>query len=128
MFNAARASLLAAGIYEGNLPRTHNGVIAAFGKYAVQTGRVESKLGRSFNEAEVLRLRADYTGVEISAKAAEDVVSRAALFVRTVEHEFGLAPSARENLGMESTDTTEKAEDRDNARERDTDLDFDPDR
>lgn len=96
MFNAARASLLSVGISEGDLPRTHHGVIAAFGQRAVQTGRVDPTLGRSLNEAEVLRLKADYTGFEIGPKAAEDVVSRAEVFVRTVEREFGLEVPAKE--------------------------------
>jgi uncharacterized protein (UPF0332 family) len=74
MFNAARASLLSAGVSEGDLPRTHNGVIAAFGQHAVKTGRVDPALGRSFNEAEVLRLRADYTGLEIAPRTAEEIV------------------------------------------------------
>jgi uncharacterized protein (UPF0332 family) len=90
MFNAARASLLSAGVSEGDLPRTHNGVIAAFGQHAVKTGRVDPALGRSFNEAEVLRLRADYTGLEIAPRTAEEIVSRAEVFVRTVGLEFGL--------------------------------------
>lgn len=87
---------LSAGISEGDLPRTHHGVIAAFGQRAVQTGRVDPTLGRSFNEAEVLRLKADYTGFEIGPKAAEEVVSRAEVFVRTVEREFGLEAPAKE--------------------------------
>jgi uncharacterized protein (UPF0332 family) len=73
MCNAARASLLSAGVSEGDLPRTHNGVIAAFGQHAVKTGRVDPTLGRSFNAAEVLRLTADYTGLEIGPKAAEEM-------------------------------------------------------
>ncbi len=96
MFNAARASLLSAGVSEGNLPRTHNGVIAAFGHRAVQTGRVDATLGRLFNEAEGLRLKADYTGSEIGTKAAEELVASAEVFVRTVGREFGLEIPTKE--------------------------------
>lgn len=106
MFNAARASLMSAGVAEGDLPRTHHGVIAAFGQHAVKTGRVEATLGRSFNEAEALRLKADYTGLEISRTAADDIVSRAEVFVRAIEREFGLeAPENELNVGRELSPT-----------------------
>lgn len=114
MFNAARASLLTAGLSEADLPRTHHGVIAAFGQRAVQTQRVDPALGRSFNEAEVLRLKADYTGFEIGRKAAEEVVSRAEVFVRTVEREFGLESSVHESnvaVDQSSTGSQDKAVD-----------------
>lgn len=68
-----------------------------FGKHAVQTGRVDATLGRSLNQAEGHRLKADYTGFEIGPQAAEDIVSQAELFVRTVEHEFGLESSVKES-------------------------------
>ena len=117
-FNAARASLLSAGVSEGDLPRTHNGVIAAFGQHAVKSGRVDPALGRSFNEAEVLRLRADYTGLEIAPRTAEEIVSRAEVFVRTVGREFGLeGPDAEravrnEPLATENRDRDLRAEQR----------------
>jgi uncharacterized protein (UPF0332 family) len=105
MFNAARASLLSAGVSEGDLPRTHNGVIAAFGQHAVKTGRVDPALGRSFNEAEVLRLRADYTGLEIAPRTAEEIVSRAEVFVRTVGLELskGASPPRCRHRGHPQT-------------------------
>jgi uncharacterized protein (UPF0332 family) len=92
MFNVARAALLSAGVAEDGLPRTHRGVIAAFGQHAVQSGRMSADLASTFNRTEALRLKADYTGEEIEADAAARVVERAEVFVRTVERVFGLEP------------------------------------
>lgn len=80
MFNIARAALLNAGVPEGDLPRTHRGVIEAFRNHAVQTGRVEPELASTLSRTESLRLKADYTGGEI--------------FFRAVRQEFGLEGSA----------------------------------
>jgi uncharacterized protein (UPF0332 family) len=41
MFDIARAALLSAGVREDELPRTHSGVIGAFSKQAVQSGRID---------------------------------------------------------------------------------------
>ncbi|MGA2562297.1 MAG: HEPN domain-containing protein [Steroidobacteraceae bacterium] len=90
MFNVARAALLSAGVAEDGLPRTHRGVIAAFGQHAVQSGRMDADLASTFNRTEALRLKADYTGEEIDVEAAAQVVERAEVFVRTVERVFGL--------------------------------------
>lgn len=43
MFDIARAALLRAGVREDELPRTHSGVISAFSKHAVQSGRIASR-------------------------------------------------------------------------------------
>jgi len=90
MFNIARAALLKAGVPEGDLPRTHRGVIEAFRNHAVQTGRVDPDLASTLSRTEALRLKADYTGSEIEFAAAERVVSQAEVFFRTVRQEFGL--------------------------------------
>ena len=47
MFNVARAGLLSAGVPEGDLPRTHRGLIEAFRIHAVQTGRVDADMASS---------------------------------------------------------------------------------
>jgi uncharacterized protein (UPF0332 family) len=90
MFNIARAALLKAGVPEGDLPRTHRGVIEPFRNHAVQTGRVDPELASTLSRTESLRLKADYTGSEIEFAAAERVVSHAETFFRTVRQEFGL--------------------------------------
>lgn len=61
MFDIARAALLNAVVREDELPRTHSGVISAFSKHAVQTGRVDQKLSGALGRTESLRLMADYT-------------------------------------------------------------------
>jgi uncharacterized protein (UPF0332 family) len=90
MFNVARAALLNAGVSEAELPRTHRGVIEAFRIHAVQTGRIDPELASSLSRTENLRLKADYTGAEIDAGVAKEVVAHAEKFVRTVERVFGL--------------------------------------
>lgn len=95
MFNVARAALLNSGVPEGDLPRTHRGVIEAFRNHAVQTGRVDAELASTLSRTESLRLKADYTGSEIEFGAAEQVVAHAEKFVRTVEREFGLETHTR---------------------------------
>jgi uncharacterized protein (UPF0332 family) len=95
MFNVARAALLNSGVPEGDLPRTHRGVIEAFRNHAVQTGRVDAELASTLSRTESLRLKADYTGSEIEFAAAERVVAHAEKFVRTVEREFGLETHTR---------------------------------
>jgi hypothetical protein len=72
------------------LPKTHRGVISAFGQHVVQSGQFDADLASVLSRTETLRLKADYTGTEIDAAAATQVVARAQTFVRTVEHAFGL--------------------------------------
>ena len=96
MFNVARAGLLSAGVPEGDLPRTHRGLIEAFRIHAVQTGRVDADMASSLSRTEGLRLQADYTATEIDAGLAKEVVARAEKFVRTVERVFGLESPVRQ--------------------------------
>lgn len=90
MLNAARAGLLSAGVPEDKLPKTHAGLISAFGERVVKSGKVDAEFGRSMNKAEGLRLRADYTGVELDAATAEEALADAGRFVQSVERAFGL--------------------------------------
>jgi uncharacterized protein (UPF0332 family) len=90
MFNVARAALLNSGVPESKLPKTHNGLIAAFGEEAVKARKLDPNLGRALSKTESLRLMADYTGHQIDQPTAEGAVARAELFIRTVEREFGL--------------------------------------
>lgn len=90
MFDLARAALLSSGVPEHELPRTHNGVIAAFSQHAVQSGRVDQKVAAALGRAESLRLLADYTGTALDPKTAADTVARAEAFVGTVARVFAL--------------------------------------
>lgn len=97
MFDIARAALLSAGVREDELPRTHSGVISAFSKHAVQSGRIDQKLSGALGRTESLRLMADYTGTALDAKTAADTVARAEAFVSAVEKAFSLNESAIAN-------------------------------
>lgn len=90
MFDFAQAALLRAGVTEDKLPRTHNGVIEAFRRQAVQSGQIDRQLATQLSRTESLRIRADYTGTEIELSEAKEVVQNAELFVQTVERVFGL--------------------------------------
>jgi uncharacterized protein (UPF0332 family) len=109
MFNVARAALLRAGISESELPRSHSGVIAAFGEQAVKIRRLDPELGRALSKTESLRVRADYTGLQVDRPTAEG----AEAFIRTVEREFGLegmAPQAHLSVDASKNVDEEKQE------------------
>lgn len=92
MANAAQAALLRSGVPEEKLPRTHSGLISAFGEHAVKSGKVDPEFGRMISKTESLRLRADYTGVELDPGTAEKTLADAERFVQSVEKAFGLQP------------------------------------
>jgi uncharacterized protein (UPF0332 family) len=98
MFNFSRAALLESGVPEGDLPRTHRGIIEAFRKHAVLSGRIEHDLASNLSKAENLRLMADYTAAEVDPAAAAGIVEQAERYVRTVERVFALEQSK----GLES--------------------------
>lgn len=90
MVNAAQAAPLSSGVPEDKLPRTHSGLISAFGERAVKSGKVDPEFGRAIRKTESLRLRADYTGVELDLASAQKAVEGAERFVHSVERAFGL--------------------------------------
>lgn len=90
MLNSAQAALLSTGLPEDKLPKTHSGLISAFGEHVVKSGKMDAEFGRSLNKAEGLRLRADYTGVDLDVATAEEAISKAEHFVQSVERAFGL--------------------------------------
>ena len=94
MFDFARAALLKAGVAEDKLPRTHNGVSEAFRLHAVQSGLIDWQLAAELSRTESLRIKADYTDLEIEPKIASEVVEKAELFVKTVARVFSLDESS----------------------------------
>jgi uncharacterized protein (UPF0332 family) len=98
MFDIARAAVLRAGVAEDKLPRTHNGVIQLFRLHAVQSGLMDQRLAGELSRTESLRIKADYTDLEIEPKIASEVVEKAELFVQTVARVFSLDKSS---LGSE---------------------------
>lgn len=96
MLNAAQAALLSTGVPEDKLPKTHSGLISAFGQNIVKNGKVAPEIGRSINKTESLRLQADYMGVELDPARAEKAVADAERFVQSVERAFGWQPVSAE--------------------------------
>jgi uncharacterized protein (UPF0332 family) len=94
MFDIARAAVLRAGVAEDKLPRTHNGVIQVFRQHAVQSGLMDQQLAGELSRTESLRIKADYTDLEIEPKIASEVVEKAELFVQTVARVFSLDESS----------------------------------
>ncbi len=98
MFDIARAALLKAGVAEDKLPRTHNGVSEAFRLHAVQSGLIDRQLATELSRTESLRIKADYTDLEVEPTAATEVVEKAERFVQAVRRVFSLNESS---LGKE---------------------------
>jgi uncharacterized protein (UPF0332 family) len=93
MFNAAHAALLWSGAHVNpGETKKHNSLITAFGKHLVLTGLLPSDLGKALNRAENVRILADYSGEDIEAEKAAEIVAQAKLFVASVENKF--APKA----------------------------------
>lgn len=86
MFYVARAALWA----EGVAPRTHAGLIGAFGRTFVQAGRLEATWGRVLREVFEARQFADYAEEEAFDLAeVEHYVERAAQFVERLAGVLG---------------------------------------
>lgn len=108
MLNATQAALLSAGVSEDKLPKTHSGLISAFGQHVVKSGKVDPEFGRSLNKVEGLRLRADYTGVELDRATAEQALVDAQRFTQSVERAFGLQLLAAEAISTRDGTATQK--------------------
>jgi uncharacterized protein (UPF0332 family) len=91
MFDAARAALLAARPpFDVASVKTHDGLIAAFSMRLVKDGPLPAYMGRWLNRAEELRLIADYTGRDIGASAAAELLGQADAFVETICRQFNI--------------------------------------
>jgi uncharacterized protein (UPF0332 family) len=96
MFDAARAALLVVNApIEAEIARTHRGLIAAFGLHVVKAGLVAADFGRSFAQAQQVRLIADYKGDPINLADAARMVEWAAAFVQNVAQVFGLTDTPK---------------------------------
>jgi len=90
MFDAAHGALILSGAAAHPAEtRTHKGLIGAFGKHLVKTGRIPTDLGRVLKQVERTRLLADFTGEEIEPERALGVVERAAAFLCAIKDTFG---------------------------------------
>ena len=90
MFDAATAALFAAaGDQIKEPPKTHAGVIAAFGLHLVKGGHLDAELGRSIHRVQHLRQVADYLGDPVPGADAASAVAQAGMFVDAIEARFG---------------------------------------
>lgn len=83
MHDAARAALQFDDS-EAELPRSHSGLIAAFSRDWVKTGRIGVDMGRAFNRAADLRLLADYAGAVVDIATASALTDQAEAFVAAI--------------------------------------------
>jgi uncharacterized protein (UPF0332 family) len=82
MHDAARAVLLH---MHADLPKTHSGLVAAFGLVIVGQGMIEKTFGAALNRVQRIREIADYTGDGVSEADAKAAVVTALAFVQRVE-------------------------------------------
>jgi uncharacterized protein (UPF0332 family) len=75
------------------LTKTHSGLISAFGLHLVKTGGLPIALGKSLNRAHEIRQIADYTGDDVSAGHAKDLVEQADIFVNSIDASIRAASS-----------------------------------
>ena len=81
MHDAASAALLESG---AALPKTHSGLVSAFGLTIVAAGRVEKEIGASLNRVQRMREVADYTGDGVPPADAEAALLSARMFVTKI--------------------------------------------
>jgi uncharacterized protein (UPF0332 family) len=82
MFDAARAALTAQG---HELPKTHRGLISAFSLHLVKEGLLPVEYSRDLNDAERLRLTADYQGDPLEPETVSETVEKAERFVAGIQ-------------------------------------------
>lgn len=85
MFDAARAALLVAANGSPDAStKTHYGLISAFGRLVVQTGKIEAERGRALNQVQHLRQVADYSGDPVTLEDAGWAVEEATTFLAAI--------------------------------------------
>jgi uncharacterized protein (UPF0332 family) len=86
MFDAAQMALLAVNAGESaTTTKTHRGLISAFGQHLVLGGHVKAELGAALNQAERLRLLADYTGDPVGSEDCAWAVEQATTFTAAIQ-------------------------------------------
>ena len=86
MFDAAHAALFAIGAEEITAPiKTHNGLVAMFGKHLVHGNHIAAEHGSDLNKVQNLRELADYSGDLVSADRAAWALERAEAFSAAVK-------------------------------------------
>jgi uncharacterized protein (UPF0332 family)/predicted nucleotidyltransferase len=73
-----------------DIPGSHGGVIGLFGQLYVKTNELEKELGRSLNQALMLRNEARYMpGARLSKEQAQSVIKLAAKLLEFIEKKLG---------------------------------------
>jgi uncharacterized protein (UPF0332 family) len=82
MYHAARAALSIVNVF----PKTHEGVVAEFGRKFVLTGIFEKELGKNLAHAKAARETYEYTiATTVLKPEAEAILRNAQDFVKTVK-------------------------------------------
>jgi uncharacterized protein (UPF0332 family) len=82
MFDAAHAALSALGIEQTTTPvKTHNGLVALFGRRVVLAGHMSAEHGEALNRVQRFRQLADYSGDPVGPENAKWAVEQAEAFV-----------------------------------------------
>jgi len=81
MYHAARAALSIVNVF----PKTHEGVVAEFGRKFVLTGIFEKELGKNLAHAKAARETYEYTIATVLKPEAEAILRNAQNFVKTVK-------------------------------------------
>ena len=90
MFNAAHVALQTVGtIQAGMVYKSHSGLIGAFSKEVVLSGKIDKALGRSLAKVYEMRLIADYVGDAPEEDDARWAAAQAEVFVAVVRTAFG---------------------------------------
>jgi uncharacterized protein (UPF0332 family) len=94
MFDAAHAALWEKGVESSDaLIKTHNGLLALFGKELVQKGHVEACLGRALSTVQNFRQIADYEGDPPALSDTAEALRLAETFVAQIGAIFFANPS-----------------------------------
>jgi uncharacterized protein (UPF0332 family) len=91
LFHAARGALLKEG---AELPRSHAGLIAAFGVQLVKPGKIDVALGKLINRVERERLLADYSGDTTGVELLCKLIAQGEVFLAAVRALTQLTPPA----------------------------------
>jgi len=81
LYHAARSALIDSLT---EIPKSHSGLIAAFGAKFVKSGKIALSLGKLLNRVEHERLLADYSGDATNAMEIPELIRQGELFLAAV--------------------------------------------
>lgn len=90
MFDAAQAALRAAGVVSLDAEiKTHHGLLVLFSRELVKAGHVDVVHSKTLNQAQDIRLKADYTTEPPTLEETAWAVAQAEAFVLAMRAKFG---------------------------------------